>query len=164
MAQPRPGHPRHPAPGTGLDAFAKAGGDKTVVIPVESDHEGQTFKADEWFHAVGAHEQSISGMVTVKPGADGKPEVSLDYQVNVWDRYNWDPGKSTPFADGLINISDDDMGRLHKVGFGQEFDMKGSSSTHHHDLNSPAPPTTTPQDQGREGTRGDVSRGEEKNR
>ncbi|MGO4630213.1 hypothetical protein AB4225_04605 [Streptomyces sp. 2RAF24] len=66
-----------------LDAFAKAGGDKAVAIPVESDHEGKSFQADEWFHAVGAHEQNVSGLVTVIPGADGKPKVSLDYQVNV---------------------------------------------------------------------------------
>ncbi|MGA5872287.1 hypothetical protein [Streptomyces cinereoruber] len=147
-----------------LDAFAKAGGNETVVIPVESDHEGTDFSNDEWYHAVGAHEQNISGMVTVSPGADGKPQVSLDYQVNVWDRYNWDKGKSTPFADGLINISDDEMGRLHKVGFAQEFDIRGSSSTFNHDMNSDTPPTVNPSDPGRDGGRGDVSRGDEENR
>lgn len=148
-----------------LNEFHEAGGDRTVVVPVESRTRHTTLKSDEWFHAVGAHAQNVSGFVTVTPDAHGgAPKVSLDYQVNVWDRYNWDPGKSTPFAEGLINISDDDMGRLHKVGFAQEFDMQGSSSTYHHDLNSSTPPTTTPEDQGREGTRGDVSRGEEKNR
>ncbi|GGR31323.1 hypothetical protein GCM10010282_24780 [Streptomyces roseolus] len=148
-----------------LAEFHEAGGDRTVVVPVESRTRHTNLESDEWFRAVGAHAQNVSGFVTVTPDAHGgAPQVSLDYQVNVWDRYNWDPGKSTPFADGLISISDDDMGRLHKVGFAQEFDMKGSSSTHRHDLGSPIPPTTTPEDQGREGTRGDVSRGEEKNR
>ncbi|MEU3743752.1 MULTISPECIES: hypothetical protein [Streptomyces] len=148
-----------------LNEFHEAGGDRTVVVPVESRTRHTNLQSDEWFHAVGAHAQNVSGFVTVTPDAHGgAPKVSLDYQVNVWDRYNWDPGKSTPFADGLINISDGDMGRLHKVGFAQEFDMQGSSSTYHHDLNSSTPPTTTPEDQGREGTRGDVSRGEEKNR
>ncbi|MEU0403112.1 hypothetical protein ABZ318_23320 [Streptomyces sp. NPDC006197] len=146
-----------------LDAFAKAGGDKTVVIPVESDHEGTDFKNDEWYHAVGAHEQNISGMVTVRPGADGKPTVSLDYQVNVWDRYNWDKGKSTTFPGGIV-IPDDEMGRLHKVGFAQEFDMRGSSSAFNHDMNSDASPTVNPSDPGRDGGRGDVSRGDEENR
>ncbi|MFI1973769.1 hypothetical protein [Streptomyces wedmorensis] len=146
-----------------LDAFVKAGGDKTVVIPVESDHEGKDFKNDEWYHAVGAHEQNISGMVTVSPGADGKPMVSLDYQVNVWDRYNWDKGKSTPFPGGIV-IPDDEMGRLHKVGFAQEFDMRGSSSTFNHDMNSDTPPAVNPSDPGRDGGRGDVSRGDEENR
>ncbi|MEV0448343.1 hypothetical protein [Streptomyces sp. NPDC050600] len=146
-----------------LDAFAKAGGDKTIAIPVESDHDGKSFQADEWFHAVGAHEQNISGLVTVTPGAGGKPEVSLDYRVNVWDRYNWDQGKSTSFPGG-VTIPDDEMGRLHKVGFAQEFDMRGSSSTFHHDMTSAAPPSVHPADPGRDGGRGDVSRGDEKNR
>ncbi|MFE7512666.1 hypothetical protein ACFU8I_15830 [Streptomyces sp. NPDC057540] len=148
-----------------LDEFHKAGGAETVVIPVESRTKHSTLGSDEWFHAVGSSAHNVSGFVTVTPdGHGGAPKVSLDYQVNVWDRYNWDHGKSTPFLGGLIDISDDDMGRLHKVGFGQEFDMTGGSSAHHRDLDSTTPPTITPEDQGREGTRGDVSRGEEKNR
>ncbi|MFI9117463.1 hypothetical protein [Streptomyces venezuelae] len=148
-----------------LDEFHKAGGVETVVVPVESRSKHTTLESDEWFHAVGSNAHNVSGFVTVTPAAHGgAPKVSLDYQVNVWDRYNWDHGKSTPFLGGLINISDDDMGRLHKVGFGQEFDMQGGSSTYHLELDSSTPPTITPEDQGREGTRGDVSRGEEKNR
>ncbi|WP_268744340.1 hypothetical protein [Streptomyces argyrophylli] len=42
--------------------------------------------------------------------------------------------------------------------------MRGSSSTYAYDLNSDAKPTVNPPDQGREGTRGDVSRGDEENR
>ncbi|MFG2380838.1 hypothetical protein [Streptomyces avermitilis] len=147
----------------GLDAFEKAGGDKTVVVPVESKAVGRTFQSDEWFHAVGSHQQNVSGMVTVTPGADGKPKVSLDYQANVWDRYNWDAGKSTNFPGGVV-IPDSEMGRLHKTGLAQEFDMRGNSSTYTYDLDSDAKPTVNPPDQGREGTRGDVSRGDEENR
>ncbi|MFE0730386.1 hypothetical protein ACFW2X_19455 [Streptomyces antibioticus] len=147
----------------GLDAFERAGGDKTVVVPVESVAAGRTLQSDEWFHAIGSHQQNVSGMVTVSPGENGKPKVSLDYQVNIWDRYNWDAGKSTEFPGGVV-IPDSEMGRLHTVGFAQEFDMRGSSSTYTFDLDSDTPPTTTPPDQGREGTRGDVSRGDEENR
>ncbi|MGW0530854.1 hypothetical protein [Streptomyces sp. NPDC003032] len=147
----------------GLNAFEKAGGDKTVVVPVESAAAGRTFENDEWFHAVGSHQQNVSGMVTVSPGESGKPQVSLDYQVNVWDRYNWDSGKSTTFPGGVV-IPDSEMGRLHTTGLAREFDMRGSSSTYTYDLNSDAPPTANPPDQGREGTRGDVSRGDEENR
>ncbi|WP_258036754.1 hypothetical protein [Streptomyces sp. SM10] len=102
-------------------------------------------------------------MVTVSPGDGGKPQVSLDYQVNVWDRYNWGSGKSTTFPGG-VTIPDDDMGRLHKVGFAQEFDMRGSSGTYTQDLNSGSALGVTPADPGREGSRGDVSRGDEENR
>ncbi|MFE4690340.1 hypothetical protein ACFRH6_09825 [Streptomyces sp. NPDC056749] len=101
-------------------------------------------------------------MVTVSPGDGGKPQVSLDYQVNVWDRYNWDSGKSTTFPGG-VTIPDDDMGRLHKGGFAQEFDLRGSS-TYTQNLNSGSAPGVTPADPGREGSRGDVSRGDEENR
>ncbi|WP_323372347.1 hypothetical protein [Streptomyces katsurahamanus] len=146
-----------------LDEFTKAGGDRTVVVPVESQALGQTFQGGEWFHAVGSHQQNVSGMVTVSPGDGDRPKVSLDYQVNVWDRYNWDAGKSTTFPGGVV-IPDEDMGRLHKVGVAQEFDMRGSSSAFTHDLNSGAPSSVTPADPGREGTRGDVSRGDEENR
>ncbi|MFJ9184052.1 hypothetical protein ACIRQO_13400 [Streptomyces anulatus] len=146
-----------------LDEFEKAGGDRTVVVPVESQAIGRTFGADEWFHAVGSHQQNVSGMVTVSPGDGGKPQVSLDYQVNVWDRYNWDSGKATTFPGG-VTIPDDDMGRLHKVGFAQEFDMRGSSSTYTQDLNRGSAPGVTPADPGREGSREDVSRGDEENR
>jgi len=147
----------------GLDAFEKAGGDKTVVVPVESKAVGRTFQSDEWFHAVGSHQQNVSGMVTVSPGENGKPKISLEYQANVWDRYNWDAGKSTTFPGG-VEIPDSEMGRLHRTGLAQEFDMRGSSSTYTYDLGGDANPTVNPPDQGREGTRGDVSRGDEENR
>ncbi|MFD8939082.1 hypothetical protein ACFV0R_28180 [Streptomyces sp. NPDC059578] len=147
-----------------LDEFYRAGGDKAVAVPVESAAKHRTLESEEWFHAVGSHAQNVSGTVIVTPSTDGStPKITLDYQVNVWDRYNWDEGKATSFPGG-IEIADDDMGRLHTVGIGQEFDMRGGSSTYTHDLNSPASPAVTPGDQGREGTRADVSRGDDENR
>jgi hypothetical protein len=146
-----------------LETFEKAGGDKTVVVPVESDSQGREFQTSEWFHAVGSHQQNVSGMVTVTPGADGEPKISLDYQVNVWDRYNWDEGKAVTLPGGF-HVSDEDQGRLHKVGFAQEFDMRGSSSTFSHDMSGDVPPAVQPADPGREGGRGDVSRGDEEKR
>ncbi|MFE6458922.1 hypothetical protein ACFVP0_15880 [Streptomyces cinereoruber] len=147
-----------------LAEFEKSGSYKPVSIPVESHQYGGTFtEGNNWYRAVGSHQQTISGIVTVRPGEDGRPDVSLEYQVNVWDRYNWDEGKSTPFPLGIV-IKDDDMGRLHTVGIAQEFDMHGSSSTFTHDLNGEAGPAVKPADPGRSGGRGDVSRGEEENR
>ncbi|MFF3291550.1 hypothetical protein [Streptomyces sp. NPDC003023] len=147
-----------------LDEFHRAGGDTVVVVPVESSVKHRTMQSDEWFHAVGSHAQNVSGMVTVTPDADGgAPKVSLDYQVNVWDRYNWDEGKAATFPGGIV-IEDADMGRLHKVGMGQEFDMRGGSSAYTHDLDNPASTGVTPGAPGREGSRTDVSRGEEENR
>ncbi|MFI1764448.1 hypothetical protein ACH41H_20695 [Streptomyces sp. NPDC020800] len=150
-----------------LDAFEKGGGRTPVAIPVESRAEGRNFSEtgdeSEWFHAIGSHQRNVSGVVTVTPTTDGKPRVTLDYQVNLWDRYNWDAGKSTKFPMGLV-VEDKDMGRLHKVGFAREFDMRGSSSTYAHDLSNGSAATIDPPDPGRTGSRGDVSRGDEENR
>ncbi|MFF8608221.1 hypothetical protein ACF06X_20030 [Streptomyces sp. NPDC015346] len=147
----------------GLDAFEKSGG-KPVAIPVESGAFGQQLKpGTEWFHAINAHQQNVSGVVTVTPGPDGKPKVSLDYQVNVWDRYNFDKGKSIDI--GPWNIPDEDMARLHKTGLAQEFDMRGSSSVRHQDLtDGPGPGVVPEADPGRDGTRQDPERGREENR
>ncbi|MET8574774.1 hypothetical protein [Streptomyces sp. NPDC005012] len=147
-----------------LEEFYRSGGDKPIAVPVESTGRGETLKSDEWFHAIGSHMQNVSGVVTVTPGSDGRPpNVSLDYQVNIWDRYNWDNGKATTFPGG-ITIEDKDMGRLHKVGIAREFDMMGSSTVYTYDLDSHDLSGLTPSDPGREGTRADGSRGDEENR
>lgn len=146
-----------------LDAYAKSGG-RPVAIPVESNAFGGTLKpGTEWFHAINAHQQNVSGVVSVTPGADGKPQVSLDYQVNIWDRYNFDKGKSINI--GPWNIPDEDMARLHTTGLAQEFDMRGSSSARHQDLTDVSGPSPVPEvDPGRDGTRKDPERGREENR
>ncbi|MFI1938863.1 hypothetical protein ACH44C_17055 [Streptomyces purpureus] len=146
-----------------LDAYEKSGG-KPVAIPVESKATGQQLQpGTEWYHAINGHQQSVSGVVSVTPGADGKPKVSLDYQVNVWDRYNWDKGKGIDI--GPWHIPDEDMARLHKTGLAQEYDMRGSSSVRHQDLTEPPGPASVPEvDPGRDGTRKDPERGREENR
>ncbi|MGW3040853.1 hypothetical protein ACWC9T_12565 [Kitasatospora sp. NPDC001159] len=116
---------------TALDAYNKAGG-APVAIPVETQrrHENDfTFDPDRqpnWFHAIGSQACIVSGVVTVNPGPDGKPVVSTQYQVNVWDRYNWDKGKSTNIAG--TNITDADMAKLHQTGLAQEYDISGRST------------------------------------
>ncbi len=65
-------------------------------------------------------------MVTARPGPDGKPQVSIHYQVHIWDRYNWDPGKSTPIAG--TDIKDSDMAALHQTGLAREYDLIGRST------------------------------------
>jgi hypothetical protein len=49
----------------------------------------------------------------------------------VWDRYNWNKGKSATFPGGIV-IEDADMEHRHTVGIGQELDMQGSSSIFTH--------------------------------
>ncbi|MER5355897.1 hypothetical protein ABT093_36955 [Kitasatospora sp. NPDC002551] len=133
---------------TALAAYREAGG-APVAVPVETpqiDSNNYTFpmgRQSNWFTAVGSQTCVVSGVVTVKPGPDGKPAVAMQYQVNVWDRYNWDKGKSTDIAG--INVSDTDMQGLHQTGLAQEYDLSGRStpSTRHVDDGQPLVPAGT---------------------
>ncbi|WP_367319701.1 hypothetical protein [Streptomyces sp. HUAS ZL42] len=137
-----------------LDAFEKSGGNP-VSIPVETPPQSYTHSDRNWYLAVGSGMTNTTGLVTVVPGENGEPRVSLDYQVNVWDRYNWDPGKKTPI--GPTEVTDADMARLHTTGLAREFDMRGSGSVQHHDLSSNGS-LPDPVDPGRDGTRTDPGR------
>ncbi|OKI37007.1 hypothetical protein A6A28_33135 [Streptomyces sp. CB03578] len=144
-----------------LDAFKKSGG-APVSIPVETKAVGGTFEDRNWYLGVGSHMRNVSGNVSVVPDAHGQPKITTDYQVNVWDRYNWDAGKETPI--GPVTVKDADMARLHTVGLAQEIDMHGTSSSRQHDLGSAGTPDVSAGDPGRDGTRKDPARGEEENR
>ncbi|MET7436515.1 MULTISPECIES: hypothetical protein [unclassified Streptomyces] len=137
-----------------LAAFEKSGGEP-VAIPVETRPQSYTHSDRNWYLAVGSGMTNTTGTVTVVPGENGEPKVGLDYQVNVWDRYNWDPGKETPI--GPTTVTDADMARLHTTGLAREFDMRGSGSVQHHDLGSNGS-LPVPADPGRDGTRTDPSR------
>ncbi|MEU6309857.1 hypothetical protein [Streptomyces sp. NPDC047014] len=142
-----------------LDAFTQSGG-KPVAIPVETAGQGYTHDKGpdgtaNWYLAVGSAMTNATGVVTAVPGPDGKPQVSIDYQVNVWDRYNWDPGKATPI--GPTTVTDADMARMHTTGQAREFDMRGSSSVLRHDM-SPGAAWPDPKEPGRDGTRTDIGR------
>ncbi|WMX45057.1 hypothetical protein RGF97_09605 [Streptomyces roseicoloratus] len=73
-------------------------------------------------------------MVTAVPDAHGNPKIGIDYQANVWDRYNWDEGKGVSI--GPLEIPDGQMAKLHRVGLAQEFDMSGSGGVQHYELGS----------------------------
>ncbi|MFF7455097.1 hypothetical protein [Kitasatospora sp. NPDC008115] len=142
-----------------LDAFEQSGG-APVAVPVEVvAHRNIDAAAQRnWFLAIGSHPYATSGVVTARPGPDGKPLVSFQYQVNVWDRYNWDPGKSTPIA--FTSIKDSDMAKLHQTGLAREFDLTGRSAPATVTLPDSAPPSGagTGQDGTREGARSDPGR------
>ncbi|MFD9030428.1 hypothetical protein ACFVZW_04560 [Streptomyces sp. NPDC059567] len=137
-----------------LEAFEKSGG-KPVSIPVETPPRSYEHSDRNWYLAIGSGMTNTTGVVNVEPGPDGKPKVSLEYQVNVWDRYNWDPGKNTPI--GPTTVTDADMARLHTTGLAQEFDMRGSGTVQRHDLGAAGAPPG-PVEPGRDGTRADLGR------
>ncbi|GAA2089406.1 hypothetical protein GCM10009759_12270 [Kitasatospora saccharophila] len=86
--------------------------------------------SQDWFYAVGSFHYNTQAKIEVKPPATpgGPPEVTVTYQTQVRDRYNWDSGKSTEVP-GIGTVTDDDMQRLHRTGLAQEFDMGGNSDT-----------------------------------
>ncbi|WP_228390018.1 hypothetical protein [Streptomyces smaragdinus] len=139
-----------------LKEYRKSGG-RPVAIPVESRNQTYYFPKESepnWYYAVGSTGSNITGVVTVTPAADGQPQVSLDYQVNAWDRYNWDSGKSVDI--GPLHIPDEETGRLHRTGMAQEFDVSGNSSVKHYDLGSGSLPA--PDEPGLGGSRMDPGR------
>ncbi|MEY2229402.1 hypothetical protein [Streptomyces sp. BF23-19] len=142
-----------------LAEFQRNGG-RPVAIPVETpsgkDYSFTKETDPNWFYAVGSARSNVTGVVTVVPGSDGQPVVGLDYQVNVWDRYNWDEGKGVDV--GPVYIPDGEMGQQHKVGLAQEFDMAGSSSVKHYELLGTGSALPGPDDPGRTGERSDPGR------
>lgn len=115
-----------------LKEFEKSGG-RPVAIPVETKAQGYEQGDRDWNFAVGHAMVNHSGVVSVEPGPHGgKPKVSLDYQVNVWDRYNWDDNTSFDIAG--VTVTGKQMQGLHQTGLAQEFNMHGSSSTHWREL------------------------------
>ncbi|MFE0424792.1 hypothetical protein, partial [Streptomyces sp. NPDC058953] len=122
------------------EEFRKNGG-QPVAIPVEARHPRDFYFTDKldanWYYAVGGSNINVTGVVTAVPDADGNPKINIDYQANVWDRYNWDEGKGVKV--GPLDIPDGDMAKLHRVGLAQEFDMAGSSDVRSYDLGSAQP-------------------------
>ncbi|MFF7498960.1 hypothetical protein ACFZBM_05890 [Streptomyces lavendulae] len=140
-----------------LAEYERNGG-RAVVLPVETPNEDYSFSQmtdPNWFYAVGSARSNVTGVVTVVPGAGGQPKVGLDYQVNVWDRYNWDEGKGVHIWS--FGIPDGEPGRQHKVGLAQEFNMAGSGSVKHYELGNGAA-LPAPDDPGRAGERSDPGR------
>ncbi|MEV3928009.1 hypothetical protein [Streptomyces sp. NPDC049944] len=149
-----------------LAEFRRNGG-QPVSMPVETSNRDFSFGKDvdeNWFYAVGSTRSNVTGVVTVVPDAQGRPQVGLDYQANAWDRYNWDEDKGVTIdvpGGSALSIPDGRMARLHTTGIAQEFDMVGSSSVKHYDLGGSAPnqqPLPAPDEPGREGDRMDPGR------
>lgn len=150
-----------------LEEFRRSGG-APVSIPVDSGWKGTYItqnQSQDWFLAIGGCETNVSGVVTVRPDEHGQPQVAMEYQVNVRDRYNWD-GKQDEDGDGKPDtksvtiggqkFEDRQLGKLHEVGLAQEYDVRGNSDVATRIItNSPAAPTT-PNIDDRDGTRSDA--------
>ncbi|MET0496533.1 MAG: hypothetical protein ABW000_25705 [Actinoplanes sp.] len=89
----------------------------------------------DWHYAIGNVQHQVTGTVTVhapeQPG--GQPRVEVDYNVHLYDRYNWDqiPGKQAVIAG--IPLRDTDFAELHKAGLAHEYDIIGDPGETHHE-------------------------------
>lgn len=107
-----------------------------MTFPVNTAWQGMEASASstgpeyDWFLASGNFDYNLAGEVTVYPPAEpgGQWTYSLDSDVNIRDRYNWDIGKQTPIMG--TPITDAQMARFHLIGYAQEFTMTGSTGIH----------------------------------
>lgn len=102
---------------------AKAGGEKAFSSTWDSFYATKELSWN-WYFGLGGFSYSVTGVLT-KPAAGGNPTRSLKYQVHIFDRYNWDAGKSVDI--GPIHFEDQELGRLHLVGLAREYTVRGSS-------------------------------------
>jgi hypothetical protein len=58
---------------------------------------------------------------------DGSFDVSVSFDLNVFDLYNWDQGKAVTILG--VYVPDRILGRLHKVGLACEYPVRGRSMT-----------------------------------
>ena len=119
-------------------------------------HKGES---QDWFFAIGGFTYWYTADVTAV--VDGENvEVNMDITLHVFDRYNWDAGKSVSIAG--VTVTDESLGRLHTVGLAQEYEVNGESSPRNETWTSTdgttdsATSTQTTDD--REGTRSDPGR------
>ena len=95
------------------------------------------------------------------PVEGGPPQITMIFTLHIFDRYNWDQGKAVTIAG--ITVKDEQLGRLHRVGLAQEYEVNGSATpttqTWSYTGTSTAPlPGTAPVAGGRDGGRSDPSR------
>ncbi|MDP8943493.1 MAG: hypothetical protein M3N16_05170, partial [Actinomycetota bacterium] len=153
----------------GEQARAHYGGEP-ISIPFATDWQDYGYKQTEpltenWFHALGGFSYSASGVVRVSPPATpgGEPVVRVDYQLHIFDRYNWDAGKHVELP-GFDKIYDKDIQPLHRAGIAREYDIHGTTEPESFDVDPDArakggEPPAAPEPAGpREGKRSDPTR------
>ncbi|GAB4566959.1 MAG: hypothetical protein Tsb0020_19080 [Haliangiales bacterium] len=80
----------------------------------------------DWFYAIGGFTYWVTADVTLTPSNTGEIDVTMVTQLHIFDRYNWDGGKSVTIAG--MTVTDEQLGRLHRVGLAREYEVNGTSS------------------------------------
>lgn len=82
-------------------------------------------KKTDWYFAIGSGSMSISSLYNFQDKG-GFTYVTMQSRVDVFDRYNWDWGKSVKIW--KFKITDAELGRLERVGLAKSFEVRGSWS------------------------------------
>ena len=96
-----------------------AGGSKAFSSSWESFYATKDMSWN-WFFAIGGFSYSVTGVVT-----RSSKGASLEYVTHIFDRYNWDAGKSVDI--GPFHFEDTELGHLHLVGLAREYTVRGST-------------------------------------
>lgn len=87
-------------------------------------------ESEDWYLAMASVEICATGIVTTTPAeGGGQPRIAMDYQIHLFDRYNWDGGKGVEIL--RIDLSDNRLGALHTAGLAKEFNQLGTSAVKH---------------------------------
>ncbi len=112
----------------GAEAFARENfTGQPMCFTMTSDWRVAEFdgKSTDWNLAVGGLSYSHTALVSVTPEPNGMGRLSMDSQLHVFDRYNWD-GEKTTNIEGFT-IRDETVGRLHATGLAQEYEIRGTT-------------------------------------
>jgi RHS repeat-associated protein len=106
---------------TFAERYSRASRKKGFIISGTRWCKGTTEPETDWWWAVGNYDAWGKGVVR---HSRHSCRYSMTFTLYLRDRYNWDAGKVAKVAGEVV--LDEELGRLHKVGLAQEFNMEGS--------------------------------------
>ncbi|MFP4413735.1 eCIS core domain-containing protein [Coleofasciculus sp.] len=85
-------------------------------------------ESEDWFFALGGFTYWYTAEIEVIPSSTSgaNTTVNMIIELHVFDRYNWDKGKSVTI--GPFVVTDESLGQLHRTGLAQEYEVNGISS------------------------------------
>jgi hypothetical protein len=98
-----------------------AGKHNFMSIAGENSYNYKSESAD-WFFAIGGYTYWGKGVASIT-GSGLNKSYEVDFEYHVYDRYNWDGGKSVTI--GGVEVTDEFMGEFHRQGLAREFDCFG---------------------------------------
>lgn len=84
-------------------------------------------KSPDWYAALGTFSISVSSLVRYRKIKDGRYYFEIESKMNVYDRYNWDPGKADVYY-YYWGVNDDQMADFHRQGTGRDYEVRGRTN------------------------------------